>query len=213
MLYLEALDLYWPEMLAALRRDVYPLYTPPPGIAQLGPMLDAYIRVEHDPSMVSFRERLMYWAEHFHVRNPWLLDAALTTMYWASRMEQVSNCWDAWLYFAEGIPVFRPHLDSEIWVPQEHGGRESWEQFSARFTSDLARQLSEYRYAMSQRYGIASTQTRTHAHWTVLFQKGDSAVTIARSLSIRYTNPVETVKRAITRFASGIDLTLRTRRR
>jgi hypothetical protein len=211
--YLEALGLYCPEMMATLRRDVYPLYIPPSGITTVGPMLDAYIRIECDQSMALLREKLAYWADHFYVRDSWLLDAVMTTMRWAHRNEQIMNCWDAWLYMDEGIPLFNPHLDGGMWLPYEYGGRESWEAFSGRITSDLARQLNEYRSVVNQRYGVASTQTKAHAHWTALFQRGQSAASIAQNLSARYANPTEAVKRAIYRFSSGIGLTLRTRRR
>jgi hypothetical protein len=211
--YLESLDTRWPEVLAALHRDVYPSYVAPADAsARLRPFLDPYERIRQDGSLAVLNERLMYWADHHHIRDEWLLDAAMTTMAWASQMERVTNAWDAWLYMDDTVPVFRPHLDSEIWRPPEKGGRESWEEFSSRIISDLTGQVNRYRSLVSARYGVASTQTSTHAGWTVRFQKGDSFRDIARHLPRAHRDPEQTVSKAVRRFANGIGLTLRTRR-
>jgi hypothetical protein len=216
VLYLEALDRIWPEMLVALRRDVYPSYIPPLGpTTRFGVCRDSYESVSQDSSLDTLRQRLQYWADHFDIRDEWLLDAALTTMCWARQAEQFTNCWDAWLYVYH-FPVLELHLNTEIWLPPEivrFGRRESWDEFRDRIISALNSQLREYRSLVFDHYGAASTQTATHAEWTARFQKRESYATIAASLPVNYKNAEETVKRGVRRFAEDVGLTLRTRHR
>jgi hypothetical protein len=206
--YLSALERHWYKPLANLFRDVFPFYVPPQVET-----IDTWDRADSE-SLRDFRERMTDWADSVSFRDTWLMDAAMQTMEFFSRLPRPVSTLDSprrfWWYLGDGTTflIFSPDLDKEIWLPPEHGG-ESWDEFAEKVTRKFTGQLSEYRSKVVRRYGLEKTDMPRDAAWTVLYQSRQKSIAeLAADLSGPYKDKPQTVKKAIQRFSRGIGLTL-----
>jgi hypothetical protein len=86
-------------------------------------------------------------------------------------------------------------------------------EFQERIGAQINGQLAHYRRDCKRRSSTSKPELTRDAQWTVRYQRGDRAKDIAGGLFRGYQQPEQAVYRAIKRFAKGIGLTLRSRRR
>src|SRR5579871_1840433 len=82
-IYLQALQEHWPEMLDSLRRDLAPLFRPrwknlEDGTSVL--IVEDWDDISNDPQRSAVRDGVRQWAQHFGIKDTWLLDAAVHTL-------------------------------------------------------------------------------------------------------------------------------------
>ena len=213
--YLSAISKNWPEVLKVLQRDVFPDYlgslaATTISISQtLDPPMDRWKRIEKSQDLEDLKEKMRYWAIHHQFRDDWLMDAAVQTMRWWSESKAAPRY--IWLYTETDAPRFCQTTPlPETWFPQNANGGETWDSFSGRLLKDMRRQLNLYRSTVIKYYGIDKGNLPRDARWTVLFQKGQTASQISRELPRANKEPIQTVSKAVKRFARSIGLTLRT---
>src|SRR5579871_960759 len=195
--YLKALDQHWPELIHALHRDVAPLYRPALGGSPKKPFVtrDKWERLCNDRDRVALREKLTYWAEHYSLKDHWILDAALQTMCYQHDPKEekpLPQPW-IWVYVAESHDIygdpFVPKFENNLWCPP---AQETWEDFSGRMRSQFLKQLSAYRNEAKKRYAVGKTDIDVEATRTVLYQQGKRAHELVGDLKA-YEDPEQAI--------------------
>jgi hypothetical protein len=218
--YMEAMQLEWPEVLSALQRDVFPrlleLWNDRLSTATnlFSKKYNQFSDAMSDRLLV---QALKAWAITFSVEDEWMLENARVTMYmyganWTDTQEE----WPVWMQAGPKHLSYRHPFEMNLkglWIPPEHGGLQTWEEFSGNFESELTAALNRYRKLQTTHFGVLRDNVRRDARWTVRYQKGQLASDIAKELPHAYGDPAQTVWKAIDRFAKDIELTVRPYRR
>jgi len=219
--YIYALEKKWPETLTTLRDRIGPIYEPKwhvyDGDKKIG-ILESWDRLTKDEERKELYAKLKEWAQEFFIKDEWLLDAALDTLFHGDPRTTIASGTGPkqyhWNYYSRGFHgLFEPALERNVWYPPEHGWQEDWDAFRSRMSKQFNRQLSEYRkFVMGRLVGGGDEQHARDATWAVLYNKGVRAIDIAAQTDlIGYKDSEDAVFKAIQRFARGIDLTLRKR--
>ena len=212
--YLKALQREWPEALRALQNDVFPLVAYLwKDKAKQPAQLD--FSIENIPEFLEVTrseevaKALRYWARDFSVSDEWMLNVARFTIFLNG--ENLNNYQGDWRGWVDWPPIAQRPMEvkliGRLWIPPEQGGFETWEEFTERLNAQLKEQLLRYRKQTSLYYGTPKENMDRDAGWTVRYQKGERAFTIAEGL-IRHGDPEQAVYRAVERFAGSIGLTL-----
>jgi hypothetical protein len=202
--YLFTLDQEWPEVRSTLLRDVRPFYVPlENGLPRPG-WSHALENFAKDSDLA---ERMEYWADHFGIRDEWILDAAIHTLDRSLRPLTGHHVETKWVYLNGDQPLFRFDSGLRDWAPPEYG-YETWAEFAKEQRTLLNSELSQYKRAVSLRYQ-ETPEMKRNARWAVMFQHNRSIKQIGSELSRKYGDPEQAVRKAIKRFSESIGLTLR----
>jgi hypothetical protein len=221
--YFMALRKFWPELLKSLRVDVFPQYSPRwhGETPQRRILRESWNELQSDSRRTELLAAIRDWANRFRIKEPWIIQTALDTLQNYSEFSPTPEIrpqrpgW-FWLYMpvAED-PRFLPRLDNNVWYPDlqwrvKAYSYEDWSTFKTRMLSQFNKQLVQYRLAIDIKYAVKKKdKLRRDAEWTVLYQKGQPALEIAKPMHDATTlDPEQTVYRAIERFAKLIDLKL-----
>ncbi len=163
--------------------------------------------LEHFAKDSDLAERMKYWADHFGIRDEWILDAAIHTLDRSLRPLTGHHVKTKLVYLNGDQPLFRFDSGLRDWAPPEYG-YETWEEFAKEQRTLLNNELASYKRAVKLRYE-GSPEMARNARWAVMFQQNKSIRQIGSELSRNYDDPEQTVRKAIKRFAESIGLTLR----
>ena len=222
--YLSAIQNYWPEVLEALQTDIAPRYekiwTDHPKINNPSNQLQRSVAIRDAMHGSEFMSQLEYWAHRFSMKDEWLKEIAIDTIFMHRELETPAGLW-SWvemrLEFLSPGGEFKPTLKDATWSPDENRSAlapgETWDSFNDRMRTQFYKQLSLYRNESKKRHGLGTASMKRHAEWAVRYQKGENAKDIAMEIQARYEDRDQAVYKAIARFAKNIGLTLEKRRR
>jgi hypothetical protein len=174
--YLWAIEQLRPEVLSDLQNDTFAVYrtylqsnsrsSALPTLAHLS----AALRDCPSPELINFDHALHQWANTKGLRDAWMWDAAVQTMYnWAH-----GGTVGKWGYFPEELnaPKFQP--DFGYWIPQYT----EWADFKKATDAIYRSALANYRAEVRKMWGEGQMSLSGTAVWTVLWQQGKSPAAI-----------------------------------
>jgi hypothetical protein len=213
--YFKALREHWPELLDSLLENVMPKYEPRwngDNPHERFAYFESWGHLQTDSARRELLLALRGWAAQFHITEAWILQTALDTLQGCSGYPNTPFSFAGkpktffWFYAPRAShPEFKPKLNESFWYPQ----LETWGAFRSRTLAQFRANLDEYRRTVEARAGLRKRDTMERdAEWTVRFQKGEAPAEFANTLT-GYEDSLQTVYRAIERFADEIGLNLR----
>jgi hypothetical protein len=214
-----ALRKHWPELLDSLHVNVMPKYRPQWSAfknAEGGMWgFESWAVLQNDSERPELLKSLQDWGARFRITEAWIFQTALDTLQGYSEYANApmvfarppgSEAEWFWLYAPRApYPAFQPRLaykfGENVWYPQE-----DWKHFRNRVLDPFMAQMMDYRRAVEARLGAGENLARD-AEWTARYQKGEQATEIGFSMTTYYD--LQTVYRAVERFALAIGLNLR----
>jgi hypothetical protein len=196
--YLEAADAHWPELLAALREQVLPVFlTPPPRTPPPGTFRELAATGENAPTT----QALELWAKSNRIGDRWLLDAAVQRLAGWRRGDGL----DRWAYRPPELELQAFAVEFGAWLPP----LTSWGEFKSITTEKFRQELERYRRAHARAWGHGKKQLDEQAVWTVLWQRGLTPGQIR--IKRRAQRPVSeaNIQMRVREFAQSIGLKLR----
>ena len=198
-IYLEATVTHWPALLRSL-----PLIDTSLPAESRCP--DSIAELSQLPEFDEVREAILEWARQYGVKDAWLMDAAVQTVFKGPSRER-------WHYIPSELPIHEFAVTFGTWLPMPFQGLDpvTWSEFRKTATATFNRRLKEYHQAVEKTWGVDRPSLEQHAAWTVMWQRGKSAEQIRRYLA-RGSKPTVTetnIYMAVQGFGKDIGLTLR----
>lgn len=218
--FINALQEGFPELLTALDHDVYRPFEshwkhdPPP---ERGPTIDGtplrelLIRVHDGRFPAKPVSALCAWILSFHIRDLWLIDAAIATIRaWAFGDRR--SGWHCDTPLLEVLP-FAPKFGAWVPVAIDQNNAVCREEFRKKTNDSFKRKLRAYMEGVELQWGVGKDQLEEHAKWTALRFAGLSFEEIAGRcrLSRQSRDSFGAVEKAVRRFAKRIRLTISNR--